>query len=110
MDFRIIDPPRVPPTPVAPKRSLLMWLVLALGLGAGAALAFLMAQVRPVFNDRTTLQQIANLPILGTVSMKWTRGDVRKQRRGVLALAMSVASLFGSFGLVMALLSLTGRA
>jgi len=110
MDFRIIDPPRVPPTPVAPKRPLLMWLVLAVGVGAGVALTFLMSQVRPVFNDRTMLQEITNLPILGTVAMKWTERDVRKQRRGVLALVLSIASLFGSFGVVMALLTLTGRA
>jgi polysaccharide chain length determinant protein (PEP-CTERM system associated) len=110
MDFRIIDPPRVPPTPVAPKRPLLMWLVLAVGLGAGIALAFLMSQVRPVFNDRSSLQDFANLPILGTVSMKWTERDVKRQRRGILALSMSVASLFGSFGVLMALLTLTGRA
>jgi polysaccharide chain length determinant protein (PEP-CTERM system associated) len=110
MDFRIIDPPRVPPTPVAPKRPLLMWLVLAVGVGAGIALALLMSQVRPVFNDRSTLQDMANLPILGTVAMKWTARDVKAQRRGMLALAVSIASLFGSFGLVMAMLSLTGRA
>jgi polysaccharide chain length determinant protein (PEP-CTERM system associated) len=110
MDFRIIDPPRVPPTPVAPKRPLLMWLVLAMGVGAGAALAFLMSQVRPVFNDRSTMQELTNLPILGTVAMKWTARDVRAQRRGVIALTVSIASLFGSFGLVMAMLSLTGRA
>ena len=110
MDFRIIDPPRVPPTPVAPKRPILMWLVLAGGIAAGIALTFLMSQVRPVFNDRGSLQEFASLPILGTVAMKWTERDVRRQRRGVFALAMSIASLFGSFGLVMALLSLTGRA
>jgi polysaccharide chain length determinant protein (PEP-CTERM system associated) len=110
MDFRIVDPPRVPPTPVAPKRPLLMWLVLAVGLGAGIALTFLMSQVRPVFNDRSSLQDFANLPILGTVSMKWTERDVKRQRRGILALSMSVASLFGSFGVLMALLTLTGRA
>jgi len=110
MDFRIIDPPRVPPTPVAPKRPLLMWLVLAVGVGAGVALTFLMSQVRPVFNDRTTLQEITSLPILGTVAMKWTERDVRKQRRGVLALVASIAGLFGSFGIVMAVLTLTGRA
>ncbi len=110
IDFRVIDPPRVPPTPVAPKRPLLMWLVLAIGVGAGIALTFIMSQVRPVFNDRSTLQEVANLPILGTVSMKWSQADVRKQRRGVLALAVSIASLFGSFGVVMALLSMTGRA
>jgi len=106
----VIDPPRVPPTPVAPKRPLLMWLVLAIGVGAGIALTFIMSQVRPVFNDRSTLQEIGNLPILGTVSMKWSQADVKKQRRGVLALAVSIASLFGSFGVVMALLSMTGRA
>jgi len=110
MDFRIVDPPRVPPTPVAPKRPLLMWIVLALGLGAGIALTFLMSQVRPVFNDRGTLQDFASLPILGTVSMKWTEKDVRRQRRGVMALSVSVASLFGSFGILMAVLTLTGRA
>lgn len=110
MDFRIIDPPRVPPTPVAPKRPILMWLVLAIGVGAGVALTFLMSQVRPAFNDRSSLQDFANLPILGSVSMKWTEKDVRQQRRGVVALAMSVASLFGSFGVVMAMLSLMGRA
>ncbi|MCC6531317.1 MAG: chain length-determining protein [Burkholderiales bacterium] len=110
MDFRIIDPPRVPPTPVAPKRPLLMWLVLAVGAGAGVALSFLMSQVRPVFNDRGTLQDFANLPILGTVGMRWTENDVKRQRRGIVALAASVASLFGSFGVAMALLSLTGRA
>lgn len=110
MDFRIIDPPRVPPVPVAPKRPLLMWLVLAIGVAAGIALTFLISQVRPVFNDRGSLQDFANLPILGTVSMKWTEKDVRRQRRGVLALSVSVGSLFGSFGLLMAFLTLTGRA
>jgi hypothetical protein len=74
------------------------------------ALTFLMSQVRPVFNDRSTLQEMTSLPILGTVSMKWTQSDVRKQRQGVVALAVSIASLLGSFGVVMAVLSLTGRA
>jgi len=110
MDFRIIDPPRVPPTPVAPKRLLLMWLVLAIGVASGVALTFLMSQVRPVFNDRSSLQDMAGLPILGTIAMKWTERDVQRQRRGVAALALSIGSLFASFGLVMAVLSLSGRA
>ena len=109
MDFRIVDPPRVPPIPVAPKRPLLMWLVLAFGVAAGVALTVLMSQVRPVFNDRSSLQEMANLPILGTIAMKWTERDVRRQRKGVAALAVSIGSLFASFGLVMAVLSLTGR-
>ena len=109
MDFRIIDPPRVPPIPVAPKRLLLMWLVLAIGVAAGIALTFLMSQVRPVFNDRSSLQEMANLPILGTIAMKWTEREVKRQRQGVAALALSIGSLFASFGLVIAVLSLSGR-
>jgi len=110
MDFRIIDPPRVPPVPVAPKRPLLMWIVLALGVGAGLGLAFVMAQVRPVFNERSSLQEMANLPILGTVGMKWSAADFQAQRRGILALVISIASLFGSFGLVLAMITVMGRA
>lgn len=84
--------------------------VLLIGLGAGLALTFLMSQIRPVFNDRATLQEVTSLPILGTVSMKWTDTEVRRQRRGLLALGVSIASLFASFGTIVAVMSVLGRA
>lgn len=68
-DFRLIDPPRVSPNPVAPNRVLLLPLGLVAALAAGFFAAFVMSQVRPVFLDGRALREATGLPLLGTVSM-----------------------------------------
>lgn len=68
-DFRIIDPPRVEPKPVAPNRVLLLPLSLLAALGAGLGSAFLLSQVRPVFFDSTALRHATELPLLGVVDL-----------------------------------------
>lgn len=68
-DFRIIDPPRVEPRPVAPNRILLLPMALAAALAAGAVIAFLMSQFRPVFFDGVSLQQASQLPLLGVIEL-----------------------------------------
>ena len=50
-DFRLIEPPRVSPKPVAPNRLLLMPLALIAGLAAGLGIAFVLSQLRVVFYD-----------------------------------------------------------
>jgi polysaccharide chain length determinant protein (PEP-CTERM system associated) len=81
VEFRVIDPPRVSPRPVAPNRSLLVSMVFLGALAGGIGIAFLMGQIRPTFSDRKTLRDISGLPILGTVTMIWTDGQVRQRRR-----------------------------
>ena len=68
-EFRIIDPPRVTPTPVAPNRMLLLWGLIAGSLAAGLATALAVSQVRPTFHDGRVLREIAGRPLLGMVSM-----------------------------------------
>ena len=68
-DFRVIDPPRVSPKPVAPNRVLLLPLSLLAALAAGLGLAFLMSQIRPVFFDGAELRQLTQLPLLGVVEL-----------------------------------------
>ena len=68
-DFRVIDPPRVAPKPVAPNRVLLLPLSLLAAIGAGLGVAFLMSQVRPVFFDGAALRQLTQLPLLGVVEL-----------------------------------------
>ena len=68
-DFRVIDPPRVSPKPVAPNRVLLLPLSLLAALAAGLGLAFLMSQIRPVFFDGAALRQLTQLPLLGVVEL-----------------------------------------
>lgn len=78
-DFRLIEPPRVSPKPVAPNRLLLMPLALLAGLAAGLGIAFVLSQLRVVYYDARALGDAVRLPMLGTVSM--VMGDSATQRR-----------------------------
>ena len=101
LDFRVIDPPRVPLMPSSPNRPLLYTLVLVGGLLAGLALAFAMSQVRPMFTDRDALREFTGLPLLGSVSMIWTPDQKRKSRRRTLVYAMTCLGLLCVYGVVM---------
>lgn len=109
MDFRIIDPPRVPLVPSSPNRPFLMSMVLLAGIGGGIALAFLLSQIKPTFADRKTLREGTGLPILGAVSMIWTDQERTKRKRNLAALAASYAGLFAAYGGLMAALTLLMR-
>lgn len=85
--FRIIDPPRVPSNPSGPNRPLLMSGVLAAGLAAGLALAFLIAQIWPVFDSRRSLMQITNVPVFGSVSAVLPPAVLRRERLLLVAYA-----------------------
>ena len=89
-DFRIIDPPRVNPKPVAPNKVLLLPASLLAALASGLGLAFLMSQVRPVFFDGAALRQVTDLPLLGVVELVSTEGlrqhELRSLKRFLAAL------------------------
>ena len=89
-DFRVIDPPRVSPKPVAPNRVLLLPLSLLAALAAGLGLAFLMSQIRPVFFDGAALRQLTQLPLLGVVELISTeelrQRESRSFKRFIVAL------------------------
>jgi polysaccharide chain length determinant protein (PEP-CTERM system associated) len=68
-DFRLIDPPRTSPNPVAPNRQLLLFLVLLGSMLAGGATAFAASQFRPVFYNSHSLRSVTGLPFLGVVTM-----------------------------------------
>ena len=106
MDFRIIDPPRVPPTPSSPNRPFLFSVVLAGGVLGGIAIAFILSQIKPTFTDRKSLREITGLPILGAVSMIWTERQRITRRKNLIALAASYAALVMAYGGVMTVLGL----
>jgi polysaccharide chain length determinant protein (PEP-CTERM system associated) len=109
IDFRVVDPPRVPSKPAFPNRPLLISLVLLGALGAGIALSFVVSQIIPVVPDRVSLKDLSDYPILGSVSMVWNDTQKRQRKRGLVAYAASVASLLGAYGLLMTVIALVGR-
>ncbi|MBQ5948156.1 XrtA system polysaccharide chain length determinant [Massilia sp. ST3] len=98
LTFRVIEPPTAPPVPSGPNRLQLFSLVFVAALAAGLAGAFLMSQLRPTFLSQSTLREVTGVPILGSISMNWTAEQTVRRKRRLVALAVSVLVLFGTYG------------
>ncbi|MBT9492901.1 MAG: chain length-determining protein [Paucibacter sp.] len=96
-DFRLIDPPRVSPKPVAPNRLLLLAGVMVASLMAGVAVSFLVSMLRPVFHDALELRARIDLPILGVVTRLVSEADLKRQRKDLLRFGAASGSLIGLF-------------
>jgi polysaccharide chain length determinant protein (PEP-CTERM system associated) len=108
-EFRIIDPPRVTPNPVAPNRRLLLVGVIAVSLFAGLAISWLVSQLRPTFHDGRSLREIAQRPLLGMVAMLPSPRLRRMRRHAALLFAGGMGGLFASYAAVFVLLLLNTR-
>ena len=96
-DFRLIDPPRVSPQPVAPNRILLLPLALLAALVAGLATAFVTSQLRAVFFDARTLRDIVGLPLLGVVTLVISDSSRRKEKSDLRRFVAASSGLVGVF-------------
>jgi polysaccharide chain length determinant protein (PEP-CTERM system associated) len=97
VSFNIIDPPAASIEPVAPQRQLLLVVVLLVGLGAGAVLAFMVHKSHPVFHDAKTLREVAGRPVLGVVSMTWLERHKLARTVDFSSYAVAGASLLALF-------------
>ena len=97
-DFRLIDPPSVSPTPVAPNRLLLMPVALLVALGAGIFAAFVMSQLQPVFHDGRALREFTGLPLLGTVSMIAADSANKVRKAGLRRFLLAFGGLIAAYG------------
>ncbi|MGB3472740.1 MAG: XrtA system polysaccharide chain length determinant [Erythrobacter sp.] len=101
--FDLIDPPVVPQKPAAPNRPILLLGVLIVGLGAGAAIAWALGQMRSTFMTAKKLERTLDLPVIGTVSK--TVSDTAKalSRRRMKQFAGATAALVGVFVILLAI-------
>lgn len=101
-EFRLVDPPRVSPRPVAPNRILLLAAAMAAGIGAGLAAAFAASQLRPVFHRATDLRARFQLPLLGVVSLELSDRERRRERWDIVRFSAASAGLVAAFAVGMA--------
>jgi len=102
-EFRIIDPPRVTPTPVAPNRLLLLLGLIAGSLAAGLATSFAVSQLHPTFHTGRLLREVAGRPLLGMVSMIVSPEYRVRRRRSALLFAGGMSGLVASYAIAFAI-------
>ena len=105
-EFRVIDPPRVAPKPVAPNRLLLMPGAMLAAVAAGLGIAFVMSQIRPVFFDGATLRQVTQLPLLGVVGLIPSEEQRRRESRSLKRFIMATVAFLLLYAGGMAALSI----
>jgi polysaccharide chain length determinant protein (PEP-CTERM system associated) len=96
-DFRLVDPPRVSPSPVSPNSRVLVPLALILALAAGLMAAYIANEVRPTFYDGRSLREACGLPLLGVVSMIVSEPGRRAERSSMFWFLGGVGALLGTY-------------
>lgn len=97
LQFRVIDPPRVPMLPAGPNRLLYYTAVLFLGVGAGVGMALLRNLLSPVLTNRLQLRSISNYPVFGVVSHTNKNAIVRQVRLHFLYFVLLSGLLFSAY-------------
>jgi len=104
IEFNIIEPPMAPEFPVEPNRSRLLMLALAAAIFAGAGLAFVLHQLKPVFINGNMIYRELGIPVLGSASMIWTNQATWERWRAELLFGAGLALLICLYGVVFILL------
>ena len=102
IQFKIIDPPRIPLSPVGPKRLLFIVMAMLAALGAGVGLAFVLNQINPVISNTKELAQIAGVPVFGTVSKTEKALHLREKKKSHLVFSISMTLLLIMFLIMVA--------
>jgi polysaccharide chain length determinant protein (PEP-CTERM system associated) len=96
-NFDVIEPPNAGNKPASPNRPLLLIAALVFSGAVGLGVAWLMAQLKPVFTSAAGLAQLTGLPVLGVVSMAWLESHAIAARTRMLRFAGAVAGLIVVF-------------
>ena len=100
VQFRIIDPPKVPSFPTGPNRPVLLTLVLFLGLGAGVGVAAVMVILDTTYSTASGLRDEFGLPVLGTVTSLKSMGHRLWGVSRVATTAVAALGIFATYGLL----------
>ncbi len=107
--FRVIDPPRVSPTPVFPGRAVLLALAFVGALLAGFAGAAVVNEILPTVHDSRTLATISNRPVVGMLTMFPSAAMRRLRLISNVLFAGAAGTLVAAYAGVFAFTFLLGR-
>ena len=94
--FRVIDPPQEAREPSSPNRILLVFAVLAVGLGAGVFVAFVLSQMHATYSTEQKLGERFPYPVLGCISIIRSQEELLIKKRKLIMFSIMMAGLFVS--------------
>ena len=101
--FRILDPARLPQKPVSPDMKKLFMFSVAVGLGIGGGIIFLLEHFNTTFKNREDIESFLKLPVLASVPPMYKQRDIRWQKiNQVLSLFFTIICFLqlAGFGLL----------
>jgi uncharacterized protein involved in exopolysaccharide biosynthesis len=101
--FDVIQEPSVPRKPAAPNRPLLLLGVLIVGLGAGAAVAYVLGQLKSSFATPQKLERAFDLPVIGAISLTVSDAARAIEKKRLKQFAGACAGLVGVFVILLAI-------
>ncbi|WP_296716342.1 XrtA system polysaccharide chain length determinant [Erythrobacter sp.] len=101
--FDVIQDPGVPRNPAAPNRPLLLFGILVVGLGAGAATAWGLGQLKSSFATPQKLERAFDLPVIGSISLTISEAARTLEQKRLKQFAGACAGLVGVFVILVAI-------
>jgi polysaccharide chain length determinant protein (PEP-CTERM system associated) len=92
--FRVIDPAKIPTYPVDPDIRKIFLMVLALGLGLGGSLVYLVEMMDTSYRSPDEIQKELKLPILVSIPFRHTEQQIKSRKRKEIFKAAGVAAGF----------------
>ena len=99
--FKIEDPARLPEKPIKPNVRMIMGIALAIGIGAGFGLTFVLDFFDATFRDPETIETLLGVPLITTIPYLEIKSEKKKRKRWqifsailLITLASAVAALF----------------
>ena len=102
--FRVIDPARIPETPIKPNVKKILAMAFILAIGAGAGLALGLEYISRVFYDPDDVTRAVELPVVACLPFIMTPEEMRRKRiKGFALGALAVLCYTGIGGLLLIL-------
>jgi len=96
--IKVIEPPRLPSTPIGPQRLQLLSGVLAAGVAAGFGLAFVVSQLSPRVFTRNELKELTGLPVLGAITFVRNQWHQSERRMELAVFSLGLVVLMALYG------------
>ena len=78
--YTVLDPPRLPLSPIKPNRILVSLAGMFLGVTTGIGIVLLMEMADRSFHSAEEVSEYLNLAVVGSINTIWTNGEVQRRQ------------------------------